>query len=439
MIPRKELADKYSAISLFSSAGVGDLGLEAHNVRVRVANELLPKSAALYRENHPESLMIEGDIWDFAEAIVRRTKEALSGRGLFLAYATPPCQGMSTNGAGKLMAEAEAGRRPSEDPRNRLVIPAMDVICALRPSWVLFENVPGMRNTVIRTRTKMQNVLEYISERLAPEYVGASEVLACSDYGIPQLRKRLITVFTRDDNGKKYLRETGGTLFPPHERRTPRTLRDAIAHLPRLDAIAGRESRHDFHPLHYVNVMDQEKYWWIANTPEGETAFNNQCVAPGCGYQGNQRHVDQLQDGRWRASADTPIHCAKCKALLPRPTMIDPDTGERRLIRGFHSAYRRMLWDKPARALTRNYPFEASDNKVHPDQNRVLSTYEALVLQTIAEYDYSWSIGGKPVPRSLIARAIGESVPPKLIEHVVGKIVAIASGLRAEHPHRTTI
>ena len=108
--------------------------------------------------------------------------------------------------------------------------------------------------------------------------------------------------------------------------------------------------------------------------------------------------------------------------------MVDPKTGRRRLISGFHSAYRRMPWDQPARTLTRNFPFEASDNKIPPDQNRVLSIYEALVIQTINEFDYSWTIGGEPVTRSLIAQAIGESVPPKLIDYIVGKMCELFQG-----------
>ena len=171
-----------------------------------------------------------------------------------------------------------------------------------------------------------------------------------------------------------------------------------------------------------------KKGWWVSNTPEGDTAFNNQCVNSECMFDENTRHMDQLENGRWVSSKSTPIYCQKCGSLLPRPTIVDPKTKERRLIKGFHSAYRRMAGNKPARALTRNFPFEASDNKIHPKQNRVLSVYEALVVQTIADYEYSWEIESKIVSRSLIARAIGESVPPRLIDKIAQKINGISSG-----------
>lgn len=418
------------ALSLFSSAGIGELGLQSNGIEIIAANEIREDRAKLYEENFPEAKMFQGDIWKTKDSLVRFAKKKLGAEELFLVYATPPCQGMSTNGVGKLNAEARVGNRSGDDPRNRLVIPAMDVICKLRPRWVLFENVSGMQNTIIDVNGsgRFSGIVDYIAERLGRAYVGRAEVVSCSDYGIPQIRKRLITVFTRDPNGIHYFRSNGGTFFPVSEKMEIVTLRDAIGHLPALDGREGQQSRKDFHPLHYVNCLGEEKYWWVDNTPEGETAYNNQCANPRCGFAGNPRHVDQKEEGRWQSNKDTPIYCQKCGELLPRPTMLDPKTGRRRLISGFHSAYRRMPWDQPARTLTRNFPFEASDNKIHPDQNRVLSVYEALVIQTISQFEYAWSIGGKPVTRSLIAQSIGESVPPKLIHHIVGKMRLLHSG-----------
>ena len=85
-----------------------------------------------------------------------------------------------------------------------------------------------------------------------------------------------------------------------------------------------------------------------------------------------------------------------------------------------------MRWDEPAPTLTRNFPFEASDNKLHPDQNRPLSIYEATVLQTIADYDFSFEIDGRPVNRKIIADVIGESVPPRLIDILTKGILGLA-------------
>lgn len=141
------------------------------------------------------------------------------------------------------------------------------------------------------------------------------------------------------------------------------TLRDAISKLPPLDAKEGKNERKDFHPWHFVPIMNQEKYWWMENTPEGCTAYNNQCVNPKCLYQNNRLHGSNIDDGLHSSNKDTPIYCEKCGKLLPRPTLIDKKTGERRLLKGYDTAYRRMEWDKPAATLTQNFIFEASDKK----------------------------------------------------------------------------
>ena len=163
----------------------------------------------------------------------------------------------------------------------------------------------------------------------------------------------------------------------------------------------------------------------MSNTPEGNTAYNNQCVNPACGYQFNGIHIDKQTDGVWHSNIETPIYCEKCGKLLPRPSVIDKITGQRRLLKGFHSAYRRMKWDEPATAITQNFIYEASDNKVHPEQTRVLSIYEALVIQTVAEYNYNFQMDGKLITNSMFAQILGESVPPKLIDIIVEKMINI--------------
>ena len=131
-------------------------------------------------------------------------------------------------------------------------------------------------------------------------------------------------------------------------------------------------------------------------------------------------------DGRHQSRKNTPIYCEKCGSLLPRPTMIDKKSGERRIIKGFDSAYRRMIWDTPAGTITQNFQYEASDKKLHPVQNRTLSVYEAMILQTITNYHFKFEIEGKTIRRNLCCQIIGESVPPKLIELIVKQILNIS-------------
>lgn len=425
----KESNSSKYALSLFSSAGIGELGVKACGIDILLSNELLKERCMLYHENYPNTESICGDIWTLQNKIIEEWKNKNVGNP-FLVYATPPCQGMSFNGLGKLLSEIRNGRRPKEDPRNRLIIPAINIIKELKPQWIILENVTTMTNTVIRTEdNRYVNIIEYIKEQLFDEYIGKAEIVNCADYGIPQSRIRLITVLSRSKKGKEYF-EKHNSFLPPksHSEKAENgkdkwvTLREAIGNSPKLSAQKGKNKDNNI-PWHVVPILNDEKYWWVSCTPQNETAYNNQCQK--CGYKGNARHDSCIIDGRHVSKKDTPIYCDKCGALLPRPTIVDKKTGKRRLIKGFDTAYKRMSWDTPAPTLTQNFQFVSSDKKIHPDQNRVLSIFEGLRLQSISNYDYKFSIEGKQISMARCCEIIGESVPPKLVELICKNIIRI--------------
>lgn len=418
------------AVSLFSSAGIGELALKGNDIKIVVSSELLEDRHKLYKLNFPDTECITGDIWKTKESVIAKYHSLSQEDELFLLYATPPCQGMSTNGAGTLLKGIREGVKPEVDERNRLIIPTMDIVTELRPRWLLMENVPNMRNTIINDENgNYVNIIDYVQQRLGNDYKGAAQVVACADYGIPQVRKRLITIFTRDEWGKQYF-DLYSRFLTDQDYRPIQTLHDAIGSFPPLDAVPGKNSDLSFHKYHYVPIMNPEKHWWVENTPEGNTAYNNQCVNPKCMYQFNGIHRDKQTDGIWHSNTETPIYCEKCGELLPRPSLIDKKTGKRRLLKGFHSAYRRMKWDEPAPTITQNFIYEASDNKVHPDQNRVLSIYEALVIQTVADYEYDFSIDGEVITPGMFAQILGESVPPRLMDIIIKKMFKIESKVK---------
>lgn len=418
-----------TVLSLFSSAGIGELGLKSAGLNILLSNELLKERSDLYHQNYPETENLCGDIWNLKDEIIKKWKDKKIGSP-FLLYATPPCQGMSFNSVGAIQNFIREGVRPKEDPRNRLIIPTVEIIKSLRPLWVLMENVPEMNNTIIRTdKDEYKNIIQYIKDELTPEYVGKAEVVNCANFGIPQIRERLITIFTRSDIGKKHFSRYN-TFIPitTHSQGKEEgkdkwvSLREAIGNLPELAGKKGENQSRDI-PWHIVPIMKDEKFWWVSNTPYNETAYNNQCVE--CGYKENPRHGMCMLDGRHQSKKNTPIYCANCGSLLPRPTMIDKKTGKRRLIKGFDSAYRRMVWDNPAGTITQNFQYEASDKKIHPVQNRTLSVYEAMVLQSISEFEYVFAIKGKQISRNLCCQIIGESVPPRLIKIISSNILKI--------------
>lgn len=427
--------ERLKAVSLFCSSGIGDLGLKANSIDTVVACELLPERTKLFLNNHPEAKCFCGDIWRLKDEIITYYKKNFNDNP-FLLMATPPCQGMSSNGMGTILNNLKKGIRPEFDPRNKLIVPAVEIVKALQPEWVIFENVPNMVNTIIEDGDGVINIIDYIFRELGDSYVGVPTIVNVADYGVPQCRNRLITILTRNNVGKEYFR-LHNTLIPEPDYSESgcvftyrwKTVRDAISTLPSISSRKG-ENIDPNNPLHKVPLLDDVKLFWVSNTPEGQTAMNNQCINPNCLYQGNTLHgAKHNSEGVNRANVDTPLYCEKCGSLLPRPYTVDKKSGEKRIMKCFVSAYKRMMWDKPASTLTQNFQYACSDNKLHPEQDRVLSLYEGLIIQTIAQYPYSFVIDGKQVADGLIRDTIGESVPPLLTDKIVKKIINISNNV----------
>ena len=421
-----------NAISLFSSSGIGDLGLHKNGIETVVACELLKERAELFQVNNPNSKVFNGDIWELEDEIVDYYQTNFKEKP-FIILATPPCQGMSSNGMGKMLNDFRKGLRPKFDERNRLIIPAIHIIKKLRPKWIIFENVSNMVNTLIYDeKDNLVNIIDYIHEELGDEYIGEPKIINVADYGVPQNRVRLLTVFSRTKMGKRYF--TNNKTFIPEPTHSKEgdlltskwlTLRDTIGDLPSLRAEKGKnESKENL--LHRVPILDEKKLFWLDNTPEGKSAFNNQCINQECLYQENSLHGSRHNvEGINKSKTDTPLYCQKCGSLLPRPYVEDKYSGEKRLMKGFVSAYKRMYWDEPASTITQNFQYVSSDNKVHPTQTRVLSLLEALRLQTISDYEYTFKVNNKLVKDGLIRDSIGESVPPHIIDLIVKNILQI--------------
>lgn len=434
-----------NAISLFVSGGIADLALEANGLEVILANELVPDRASVYKHNFPKCEVFVGDINKLQNQIISKAKELLDGDELDFLIATPPCQGMSKNGKGFLLKLIREGRRPKIDPRNRLIIPTLKIIKSLRPMTVIFENVPEMRNTIIDDDNgNYVNIVEYIEKELI-EYTGRAQVIQFADYGVPQRRSRLITVFSRDVNLKTYFQLNGTFLPAPTHSLSPKkglerwiTVRDIIGNLPALDAKNKKSANSDI-PFHYVSVLDKKKYFWISNTPSEKSAFDNQCINSDCMYTKNPVHGSERNgDGVNRAKTTTPLYCIGCGSLLPRPYV--EKVNQFRIMNGYTSSYKRMRWDLPSPTLTTNLSYPSSDHKLHPEQNRVLSLFEAFKLHTVDQYDYLWfKSDGNEAPNTLIRDIIGESIPPKGLEIIIKHLLDIKNemikGFKQEQLH----
>lgn len=419
-----------TAISLFSGGGIGDLALRSCNINVLVASELLLDRSAIYNYNYPETLLITGDLKQNKNIIINETISKLNGKTLDIIFATPPCQGMSKNGKGKLLNSIRSGKKYKYDERNLLSLEIIDIALQLKPHLIVLENVPEMQNTIIELpNKKIVNLLNFMQEQLSSIYKSCYEIIEFADYGIPQRRKRLFTIFSRNEK-INYFISKGETIFPKktHNRKGNNNLNkwisvnDALKGVPSLDGISKEKSNDKNIPYHNVPVLDKNKYFWIKHTPPKKSAFDNQCINEACLYQHNILHKSNIINNINKNSKNTPIYCIKCNSLLPRPVVIKNNTYH--IMAAFSSSYKRMDGDLPSSTLTKNLSYVSSDNKIHPTENRALSLYEAMILHTIKNYKFEFKRNdNKKVSDKLVRDIIGESIPPLGLEIIFKHII----------------
>jgi DNA (cytosine-5)-methyltransferase 1 len=389
------------SVSLFSGGGFGDCGIEfGGKIPVISCCELLESRARILRSLFPNATVHQGDVHDLKDEIINDVRHRIKGRP-WLVIMSPPCQGMSTNGLACLAAAIARGDRPAMDERNRLILPAIDIVEALQPQWIIVENVPNMRKTaILNERGELENILDLLTRRLS-NYQLESQILDAASYGVPQHRKRLITI------GYRGHLEVALHASPMHS--SVVTFNRATQHLPPLDAQFKPQDLDD--PLHMVPVWHSGQIFAMQHTPEGGTAFNNMtCIR--CGTVDADSAV---------------IECRVCRMWLPKPRVKDHS----RLIKAFKTTYKRMFGDRPASTLTTISQNIASDNKGHPTQTRVLSVREVLIVASMAPYPGftpEWGEAANIIESlspKIIREVAGESIPPLVTSTLVRHLKAI--------------
>jgi DNA (cytosine-5)-methyltransferase 1 len=163
-----------STLELCAGAGGEALGLEQAGIAHAGLVEIDKHACATLRENRPQWNVIEQDLTNMTDASAFEGVDIVSG-GL-------PCPPFSK--AGK-----QLGKR---DERNLFPV-AIDVVDQLRPRAVMIENVRGILDAVFEDYRK------YIGGELKRlGYTTDWRLLNASDFGVPQLRPRVVFVAIED-------------------------------------------------------------------------------------------------------------------------------------------------------------------------------------------------------------------------------------------------
>lgn len=161
-------------VSLFSGAGGLDLGLIQAGHDICWANDFDADAVATYRANIGKEIIL-GDICQVPSSAIPNCDVVVGGF---------PCQGFSQ--ANML--------RFAEDERNRLYLEFLRVVRDKRPLYFLAENVRG-----ILSLAGGRAIEKIESDFAAVGYRVSKKLFNVADYGVPQMRRRVIISGTRQD------------------------------------------------------------------------------------------------------------------------------------------------------------------------------------------------------------------------------------------------
>lgn len=385
-----------TAIDLFSGAGGITLGLLQAGFDVRLGADISPACALTHRRNFPAIPFLNCDIAQLKAAELLKVAEIGKGE-LDLLIGGPPCQGFSI-----------LGRRDIDDERNGLFGQFLRIAFQIRPKCIVIENVPGL--ATLDGGALLSQIGEAFSRA---GYTAECAELLAAQYGVPQMRWRMIFIAWRNDTELK-----GGFPIPTHGRRgigdlVPNrtiskedaagflTIRDAISDLP---AICSGELGEEY------SGMPQTPYQKAMRKGlRGSILYNH--YAPKLSEL-NLKRISCLKPGDdWRN--------------LPR-NLLPP--GMQRALRKDHTRrYRRMIWEGVARSIITRFRDPKSGEYIHPEQCRTISIREAARIQSFP--DWFEFLGGY----SDQYEQVGNAVPP-LLSKALG--LAIRQTMRdgtAEH------
>ena len=172
-----------NAIDLFAGCGGLSRGFmdAGFDIIVGVDND----QAALntFALNHNGAKPLNADL--SKQETFNEIKRIAGEREIDVIIAGPPCQGFSLTGP-----------RNFDDPRNKLYLAVLEMVRQYQPKGFIIENVPGMA-TMYDGQVK-DEVLRRFRDM---GYNVECKILCAADYGVPQMRKRLIFMGIRADIG----------------------------------------------------------------------------------------------------------------------------------------------------------------------------------------------------------------------------------------------
>jgi DNA (cytosine-5)-methyltransferase 1 len=346
---------QYTIIDLFCGCGGLSKGFEEAGYKTLLGVDIEQSALNTFEKNHKGAIGLNLDL--SAPDSFDKIDEVIAGRSVDVIVGGPPCQGFSLTGP-----------RNFEDKRNKLYLAMIETVRRYQPQAFLIENVPGMANLykgavkdeIIRRFTEMG-------------YNVNCKIVCAADYGVPQIRKRLVFVGLKD-SAVKY-------EFPQ-------------AILAEKDYITCKQAISDLPPL--IEDLGEEI---SSYTQTPETDFQRQ-MRGNCNILYNHVAVNH-KDFVKEVIAQVPDG-GNYKDL--------PDgVGESR---NFHMAWTRYASDKPSRTIDTGHR-----NNFHYKWNRCPTVRESARLQSFPD-DFVFTGN-----RTQQNKQVGNAVPVLLAYALAKKIL----------------
>ncbi len=346
---------KINTLSLFSSAGIGELEIHKSKLNIIAANEIIPKRAEIYSYLFPESKMFLGDITktETKNNILKYIKD----KNIKFLLATPPCQGLSSVGKNKIQNHF------INDKRNFLIEEVFFFIDNLNLDYILIENVPRFLNMFFPYNDNFVTLEELLNYRYGDIYNVDIKTLNAKDYGIPQSRPRAII---------KLYKKNLNWSWPALEKEIP--LKDVISHLPSLKP--GETSNIQWHNAKQARP---EIVTAMMHTPTGKSAMNNIIHYP---KKANGEKIKGFHNTYKRMSWDSP-------------------------------APARTTYSGSISSHNNVHPGRLQKNGLYSDP-RVLTLHETFLVSSISP-NISFPSN---TSETLIRTIVGESIPPLMLKKI---------------------
>ena len=335
------IKNKPTYISLFSSAGVGCYGFKLENFECIATNEIVERRLAIQKNNRKcqfETGYISGDIKenDTKQKIYNEIKrwKKLGNDRVDVVVATPPCQGMSV---------ANHKKKIDEINRNSLVNESVEIVKTIKPRFFIFENVAAFWKTGCLSKNgEVMAIGDMIAEELGNDYIFEHRILNFKNYGSNSSRPRTLVIGV----DKKLANQiVPSELFPEYVEE--KSLFEIIGDMEELEW--GQYSPYDFY--HSFRTYPEHMRSWIHDVEQGKSAFDN---------EDDTKKPHKIIDG---------------KLVINQAKNSDK--------------YTRQVYDKVAACIHTRNDQMASQNTVHPTQDRVFSIRELMRLMTIPD-QFRW-------------------------------------------------